>query len=307
MAISAKVSIRKFRWRDLGELTNVFNEVMGFTDSEKAYDTELMRQCLSLPPSDPAQHCYVAEAEGKLVGFALLGDEKPIRRAVASGGVLKEHRNLGIGRSLIRKAVEHAGELGAAALHIEVSSDNVPAHSLLESEGFSVARRYWQMKWERDAAPEFELPGGFHMRPFALGRDEETLTRLQNTAFSENWGFSPNTVEQISLRVRMNRCDPEGIILITHGDRPAAYNWTLRASGERRSTGWISMTGVHPDYRGYGLGKAVVACGIQYLKSRGVDAIELEVDSANAPATKLYKGLGFDVVGETVWYEKRLE
>ncbi len=307
MAISAKVSIRNFRWRDLGEFTNVFNEVMGFTDSEKAYDPEFMRQCLSLPNSDPARHGYVAELDGKLVGFALLGDEKPIRRAVASGGVLKEHRNQGIGRSLIKKAVEHASGLGAALLHIEVASDNGPAHRLLESEGFGVVRRYWQMRWEGDAAPQFELPAGFHMRPFALGQDEETLTRLQNTAFSENWGFSPNTVEQISQRVRMRRCDPEGIIFIMRGDRPAAYNWTLRASGERRSTGWISMTGVHPEYRGYGLGKAVVACGIHYLKSMGVDAIELEVDSANPPATKLYKALGFDVVGETVWYERRLD
>jgi ribosomal protein S18 acetylase RimI-like enzyme len=66
------------------------------------------------------------------------------------------------------------------------------------------------------------------------------------------------------------------------------------------------MTGVHPDYRSMGLGRAVVAAGMEYLKAKEVDGIELEVDSENAPARTMYLSLGFRKIGQTQWYEKRL-
>ena len=307
MASTTKVHMRKFRWSDFEEFTHLYNEIWDIANSEKAFDQEFMREYLSQPTCDPVQHCYLAEIENEIVGFVLLDNETPIRRAVASGGVREPHRNRGIGRGLVKKAVEHAHELNALVLHIETAADDSTAQHLLESEDFQQVKRYWQMRWEGGEVPPPKLPNGFEVRPFVLDQDEAVLTELQNIAFGENWGFSPNTVEQISQRVRMKLSDPDGILFILDGDRPAAYNWTLRASNENYSTGWISMTGVHPDYRGSGLGKAVVTSGIQYLREQNVDAIELEVDSANPPARELYLKLGFEVVGQTVWYERRLD
>ena len=299
--------IRKFHWQDLEQLTLIFNEVNGLTNSEKAFDVEFMRQYLSQPSCQPEEHCYVAETQNSLVGFVLIAPELPIGRAVASGGVLRLHRNRGIGRRLVRQAIEHAQGLGASVLHAEVSSDGASASHLLESEGFYPVRRYWQMRWEVDGVPNVELPEGFSLHPFRPGQDDEALTQLQNAAFGDNWGFCPNTVEEIIARVRLNRVDPDGIILVMDGGRPAAYNWTLRASNEAGSTGWIAMTGVHPDYRGRGLGRAVVVAGMEHLKARGVDGIELEVDSDNVPARELYQKLGFQRFQETRWYEKALK
>ena len=191
-------------------------------------------------------------------------------------------------------------------LHIEVSSDSDNAKHLLESEGFQIVKNYWQMQWKHDKAPETVLPKGFSVRSFQLDQDEEALTELQNLSFGENWGFSPNTVEQISARVRLVRGMPEGILFIIDNGRHAAYNWTFISHGDKQSTGFISMTGVHPDYRGKGLGTAIVTAGIEYLKSKNVDSVELEVDSENAPARELYLKLGFKKMRESLWYEKRL-
>ena len=71
------------------------------------------------------------------------------------------------------------------------------------------------------------------------------------------------------------------------------------------SSGVIAMTGVHPDYRGRGIGRAVVTAGIAYLVERGASFVELEVDAENTPARELYLKLGFREVGRSVWYEKR--
>lgn len=301
------LQVRTFRWNDVESLTAVFNDINGLGGTEKAYDVGFMRQFLSQPGVDPQDHCFVVADGDVVVGYVLTSYEEPIGRAVASGGVLSGYRRQGIGRELLRKAISYAEELQVDVLHVEISSQSEAAPRMLVSEGFHLTKAYWQMRWAGEVSPTPLLADNFSVRPFRLGQDEEALTLLQNQAFGENWGFSPNTVDQISARVRLDRVTPEGILFITDNGKPAAYNWTMISAGDTKATGFISMTGVHPVYRGKGLGRAIVAAGMQYLKSRGVDSIELEVDSDNVPARELYLTLGFEKVNETLWYEKKFK
>ena len=309
--MASRTGVRRFKWQDLEHLTVLFNEINCLSNSERAYDVELMRQVLSQPSCQPEENGFLAESERSPVGFVLVSPERPIGRAVASGGVLRSHRNQGIGRSLVRTAIERARTLNAAVLHVQVPSDSADARHLLSTEEFLPVKTYWQMRWDGDEIPSVGLPPvglpqGFSLRPFVRDRDEDELTRLQNAAFEHSWGFSPNTVEEIGARVRLERSDTGGIIFVVDGSRLSAYNWTMIASNDSGSTGWIAMTGVHPDYRGRGLGRAVVVTGLEHLKARGVDGVELEVDSENVPARDLYLGLGFRKLRENVWYERRL-
>ena len=133
--MASGLEIRRFEWKDIDDITYLFNEINGLSETEKAFDSEFMRQFLSIPSCDPEDHCFIAELNGSPVGFTLVSYEEPIGRTVAGGGVLEEHRNRGIGRQLIKKATEHAGSLkGVSVLHIEVSSDSEVAKHLLESE-----------------------------------------------------------------------------------------------------------------------------------------------------------------------------
>ncbi len=307
MAVGAtRATVRQFRWSDLAQFVPLYNEVRGTAGTERAFDLESMAQELALPPRIPEEHCFVAVCNGRLVGFVLMTPETRIGRVVASGGVLASHRGQGIGRGLLMACINFASTTGASFLHTESPHQDDAAGRLLESLGFAVVRRYWQMRWEGQQAPMARLPAGFYMRSFCLGQDEEALTELQNAAFSHNWGFCPNTVEEVSARVRHKRCDPQGIIFVTDGSRLAGYNWTLRAASAGQAVGWIFMTGIHPDYRRRRLGRAIVLAGMEYLKSRGVDCIELDVDEQNLPARSLYQSIGFRKVGQTLWYEKRL-
>ena len=266
---------------------------------------------LKVPGCDPERHCFIAEDDaGNAVGYSLVSYEAPISRAVASGGVLERYRGKGIGRELMRRVVEHAEELGVSSLHVEAGITHSDTQHLLSRHGMKVVRSLWKMRWEGDEVPEVRLPSGFSVRPLVAGQDEQTLTELQNVAFEENWGFSPNTVEQIVVRVANNRGGPEGIILITEdgiteGGKPAAYNWTMFYPDDESPSGVIAMTGVHPDYRGRGIGRAVVTVGIANLVERGASFVDLEVDADNTPARELYLNLGFRKVGRSAWYEKR--
>ena len=64
------------------------------------------------------------------------------------------------------------------------------------------------------------------------------------------------------------------------------------------------MTGVHPSYRGRGLGRGIVLAGMEHLRAEGAGRIELEVDAGNVPARELYLSIGFRKIAESLWYEK---
>ena len=301
-----RATIRRFRWSDLTEWTELFNEVSGISGTDRAFDSELMGQFLAQPACEPEENCFVAESGGSAAGLVMIAPELPIGRAVASGGVVEPHRNRGIGRALLGTASQRAGSLGVSVLHVQVASDGPAAQHLLQSSGFRFVRAYSMMRWQGEDVARPELPPGFGLRTFMAGQDEETLTRLQNAAFAGNWGFCPNTVEEIGARLRFKTCEPGGVIFVTHGDGVAGYNWTFRAAGPSRSTGWIGMTGVHPEYRGRRLGKAVVLAGMEALTAKGVRTIELEVDEQNTAAEDIYLSVGFRQIRRGLWYEMAL-
>ena len=299
------IDIRAFQWDDLESVTRLVNSIDGVEGTAMESDADLMRQTLAQPSVSPEDDIRVAHFGPHVAGFYMLHREVPIDRVVAVGGVLNEFRGRGIGRRLLRTAIEQVEGIGAGVLHIQTSVDARVARHLLESEGFERVKSYWQMRWEGDNLPDLALRPGFRLKPFRLGRDEAMLAELQNAAFGEHWGFCPNTVEEIAARVRMKISDPDGIIFVMDGSRPAGYNWTLKYENSHGKIGVVSMTGVHPSYRGNGLGMAVVVSGMQYLKDQGVEAIELEVDSENTPARELYLKLGYRQVSSSVWYERR--
>lgn len=301
----AALRIRKFKWSDLEAITCLFNDIGGMRGTPRELDTDAIKAMLTVPGCDPERHCFIAEDSGKSVGYSLVAYEEPISRAVASGGVLPEHRGKGIGRAIMRRVVEHAEELGVGSLHVEAGVTYSDTQHLLSSHGMDVVKSLWKMRWQQEEVPEVNLPAGFATRSFVKGQDEQILTDLQNVAFEANWGFSPNTVEQIRVRVKHNSGGPEGILFIVEDGKPAAYNWTMFFADEREPSGIIAMTGVHPEYRGRGIGRAIVAAGIAHLVERGANFVDLEVESENAPARDLYLKLGFRKVGRSVWYEKR--
>ena len=300
------IDIRGFKWEDLESVTDLFNRIGGATGTEKELDSEVVGQNLSVPSVSPERNLRLAVNGTDIVGYHLLSPEPLIGRSVVAGGATPEFRDTGILTRLLRDSVERAKETGVRVVHFQTALDAHDDRRLLESEGFEKIKEFWQMRWEGSELPPLRLRSGFRLKSFELDKDEAMLTELQNTAFGENWGFSPNTVDQIAARVRVKISPPEGVIFIMDGESAAAYNWTQRIQNAYGHVGFVAMTGVHPSYRGSGLGTAIVVAGMKHLLSKGVDAVELEVDAENTPARELYLKLGYHRVHQSVWYELKL-
>lgn len=64
----------------------------------------------------------------------------------------------------------------------------------------------------------------------------------------------------------------------------------------------ILTVAVHPDFRGRGLGGALLGFHLSRLAGAGAAEIFLEVNEANEPALRLYRRFGFAKVGERPGY-----
>jgi len=76
-----------------------------------------------------------------------------------------------------------------------------------------------------------------------------------------------------------------------HG--PVRYCGTVQGVIDRSGMGAIQNLGVVPDFRGLGLGKALMARALAGFQNAGLGRAFLEVTAQNSSAVQLYKRLGF--------------
>jgi len=90
----------------------------------------------------PEDH-LVAELDRRIVGYVRLAFASPLAcnahvRQIQGLAVAEDARGHGVGRALIRAAVEEAGRRGARRLTLRVLGHNTPARKLYAAEGFAV-------------------------------------------------------------------------------------------------------------------------------------------------------------------------
>ena len=108
----------------------IWNEWRGVGD-ERRYLRAVRRH--------PDAAVYVAEVDGELAGrLSLARDPNPASHHVADLGLMVDSRfrRQGVGKALLRAAVEWAPEHGVAKLELHVFPWNEPAIALYESFGF---------------------------------------------------------------------------------------------------------------------------------------------------------------------------
>ena len=271
-------------------------------DRGRALGRQTFQQKLGQPGLSPTDNCFLIEDGDQVDGFCLVVPEIPIGRAVLEMEVAPELIGGAHHEELVRRAVGRAGEIGARVFHSCLPNPS-PQAGLLQAEGFTLVRTYWDLVWSEEALPNSALPNGFTVHSFQPG-DAAELTETQNAAFGGSWGFCPNTVEQIEYRSTMVNVPQQGILFLHNGERTAGYCWTCLAPVDGAIRGVIGMIGVVPEYRGRGISRHILLAGMEFLRSLNVASIGLEVDQTNAPAIRLYNAVGFKKAGERYWFER---
>ena len=67
------------------------------------------------------------------------------------------------------------------------------------------------------------------------------------------------------------------------------------------------MLGVAPYYRKRGIGRKLLIEGLLHLRNKGQKIIDIVVDGQKTIAVVLYRSIGFQFSGSSLWYERIIE
>ena len=303
-----KWTIRDFQPGDVEDYLRLHRDSEKLDGSVRRVSESLLTEALGYPGFQPENDLFLVQGATHVIGYIRVFLEAGIGRALVNGLVHPRHRRKGIATALFDRAVRHAQAAGLGRVQISFAENNSAARQLCARLGLDFVRYFYGYRLNLSAA---RLPGirtkGCIFRSLQPG-EEDQLTAIQNRAFSGTWGFNPNTREEISYRVHSSTCSPQDVIMVYRQDRPIAYCWTRifhdGSTDRKESRGEIHMLGVDPVYRQQEIGRAILLNGLHDLKARGVDIVELTVDSENAAACSLYESAGFEVYARMEWYER---
>ena len=301
----SELTIRSFTWADLEVRARLMRAIDGDESEPLSRAVERTRRAALLPGTQPERDVFLAGRDETLVGHVEVIVEQRIGRGVFVAAVHPAHRRRGVGRALVRQAIEHASSLCLAVLQTDQPESNTSAIEFCVSEGFRHVRTHLHMEIASPKTVEATVPEGLALRGLVRS-DVPALTELQNAAFEGSWGYQPNVPEEIAYRIYEQPLDqPDDVIVLANRDGTlAAYCWCEHgAPGE---PGAVGMVGVSPSRQGQGLGRSVTAAGVDLLVAAGARPVEITVDEANEPGVRLYRRLGFEVVSRSVWYERAL-
>lgn len=136
--------IRDAEAKDMAQVHGLIMELAVFEKEENAVEVTVADLIRDGFGETKLFHCYVAEAEGTVVGMALLFP----RYSTWKGPIIhledlvvtERMRGSGLGTALLAKVVEHGHKLGVKRINWEVLDWNEPAIALYESKGAKVKR-----------------------------------------------------------------------------------------------------------------------------------------------------------------------
>jgi mycothiol synthase len=140
---------------------------------------------------------------------------------------------------------------------------------------------------------------GVRIRRMHAGEEQAVLAAL-NRAWAGTWNFHPLALEVLmadlegqgaGFLVAVDTSDDAHIVGTVH----AIFDPTHQNS-DGQPYAWISNLTTDPAWRGRGLGRALLAAGLDYLRQRGARSVALGVDGGNPVPLKLYATAGFRTI-----------
>jgi ribosomal protein S18 acetylase RimI-like enzyme len=237
---------------------------------------------------------------GEVIGLAMLTRRQKDSPAMGLDRVLlpdafHEVRSAQIGWALSRcrefgKVTGETVMLGALPLEWDEPADI----ALLEQSGFERypdAHNVYMACALADPPAVLAPPDGFILRDLDTGEIE---------AYHAMYGFAP--VSETHRRELISHPEYRHIVVQATDGRLAGFvecsisreEWAR--SGKR--IGWVDYVETVKEFQGLGLGKALLAAGLDHLKYLGASEARLVTTSQNDAALRLYASMGLAVVDE---------
>ena len=293
-------AIRPARIEDLEATVDMLNEHsrrLHGTDDVTSAD---LRQYWESPDVELGQDILVAEENGRIVGYADVGqhgDHVWLDVRATDSESLPQ----------LLLAIENvaAAKKPDANLMGYASADDAPLCDLFAGSGYDLVRHSFRMRIELDGSVEApHWPEGIAVRTMREG-EERSFYDANNATFAGNWMFHPEPYEVWRhWFVEDPAFDPSLWFAAESGDELAGIVIAREAEYEP-GLGWIRILGVLPEHRRRGIGQALLRHTFREFAQRGLTAVGLGVDAENdTGAVRVYERAGMHVARTNLQYEK---
>lgn len=235
------------------------------------------------------------QAAGATLTFATQATGE--HRATLEGEVGAEHRRRGLGNAILAwaetAAREHfTGRLAAAesaTFRVDVDTPGDDAARLYERHGLSLAVAEDEMTRPLDDLPNVPIPPGYTVRHWDR-MSAPLFYHAYDSAFRDRPGFPGwDETRWCATYTGSEDFQPRHCMVVLDGPEPAGYA-VCWVEGD---TGWVIQMGVRPEWRGQGLGAAILSQVMQSFAAAGLKTAALEVATNNPTARRLYERMGF--------------
>lgn len=311
-------TVRRPRPEDCGAIADLINASAQDVIGADATTADDVRSDLNDPTRNLDDENWLVFDDGNHLAASLVLYEYPPYTTFAfHGHVHPAYLGRGIGAYLLdtieyraRREMHRAADGERVALQTGVWSENVAAHRLLESRGFSHVRDFRRMEIDvTTEPPQPVLSDALAIRSIERGRDENALYETMEAAFADHWGFAPMPFDEfVYYEIEgVPDFDPTLVFLATSGEEVAGAAICQPSHHGDDTLGWVSSLGVRREWRGQGIGRALLLHAFGEMHRRGKRMAGLTVDASSLTgADRLYERAGMHEVRRTYVYEKEL-
>ena len=261
---------------------------------------------------------FIAELDGRPVGTvdAHIDKNRTEKKGFLGGpAVFPELRRKGIGTALAEKAYKSFKQRGMESVQATITNKNKVGQLFLEKFGFNQVRVFSLMRRSLSDIPN-RIGESESAELIAIGKTEDEIklcNRLHNEAFKEHYNFRAHTLEETRYFI----CNLNEFGALTYGyfalidKKPVGYlTYGINTEDNKyhnKKCGFLYALGVLKEFRREGIATKLMLESMDFLKSNGMEEVELVVDETNpTEAIKLYEKLGFKVVENRFFYQKNL-
>ena len=155
-----------------------------------------------------------------------------------------------------------------------------------------------------------EWPERVSVRTACIERDLRGIVEADVESIRDHWGYVEKPFEAELARWKEYIAsegtwfDPSLWLLAVDGDEIAGFSLCSAHVGDDSTRGYIRSLCVRPAYRRRGIARALLLHSFAQFRDRGLETVELEVDSENLTgALRLYERVGMQVRHRTIEYE----
>lgn len=211
---------------------------------------------------------------------------------------------------LVTAMLDLARASGASALRLYVPAAATWATQSAQSLGFRLVRTQHILLRPANAAPLVAAPiADVEIRKLRDDEEPQLLTAL-NRAWADTWNFRPITAAALTRDLERHRSGMlVAVVPSNHqtivGTCHAIFDPAQQNPGGGPSA-WISNLTIDLQWRGQGLGAALLATGLRYLGEQGAHTVALGVDGGAVAARNLYRKADFHPISAVGIWEATL-